>query len=178
MYAATAQVAATATVTGRWLGRPQSRPWPRRSDRRPAARRRRAQRELSLVSIMVVHRLVGIQAPAVPVLREPDHVTVLAAIIAIAAVGEAMVVITRNVDLSVEAMMGLVAFVVADILPTAPADARSRGRSASALGLVLGMVNGVLVAVLRRALDRRDAGDAEHLPRHRLPDRRRQAGHR
>ena len=37
-------------------------------------------------------------------------------IIAIAAVGEAMVVITRNVDLSVEAIIGLVAFTVAAVL--------------------------------------------------------------
>jgi rhamnose transport system permease protein len=108
------------------------------------------QRELSLLLVLLAMGVfVAIQAPQVLSASNLTDVTVLAAIIAIAAVGEAMVVITRNVDLSVEAVIGLVAFVVADILsnqllPTPAAMAFGIG-----LGLVLGMINGVVVAVFR-----------------------------
>jgi rhamnose transport system permease protein len=108
------------------------------------------QRELSLLLVLLAMGvLVAVQAPQVLSASNLTDVTVLAAIIAIAAVGEAMVVITRNVDLSVEAVIGLVAFVVADILsnqllPTPAAMAFGVG-----LGLVLGMINGVVVAVFR-----------------------------
>ena len=108
------------------------------------------QREISLVVLLLVMgALVAIQAPQVLSASNLTDVTVLASIIAIAAVGEAMVVITRNVDLSVEAIIGLVAFVVADILsdrlvPTPAAMAFGIG-----LGLVLGMINGVIVVGFR-----------------------------
>jgi rhamnose transport system permease protein len=108
------------------------------------------QRELSLLLILLAMGvLVATQAPQVLSASNLTDVSVLAAIIAIAAVGEAMVVITRNVDLSVEAVIGLVAFVVADILgggalPTPVAMLVGIG-----LGLVLGMFNGFVVAVLR-----------------------------
>ena len=72
------------------------------------------QRELSLVAIMVVlGALVSIAAPQFLTVDNLSQVAVLASIMAVAAVGEALVVITRNVDLSVEAMMGLVAYCVA-----------------------------------------------------------------
>jgi ribose/xylose/arabinose/galactoside ABC-type transport system permease subunit len=68
------------------------------------------QRELSLVAIMfVLGGLVSITAPQFPTVSNLSQVAVLASIIAVAAVGEALVVITRNIDLSVEAMIGLVA---------------------------------------------------------------------
>ena len=108
------------------------------------------QRELSLVAVMLAMGVfVAFQAPQFLSAGNLTDVTVLASIIAIAAVGEAMVVITRNVDLSVEAVIGLVAFVVADllsgqVLPTPMAMAAGVG-----LGLTLGMINGLTVAVLR-----------------------------
>ena len=83
---------------------------------------------------------------------------------------------TRNVDLSVESIIGLVAFVVADLLRDA---GRLRCRRPSplgiGLGLVLGIVNGFLVARPARPLDRRDARHAVALPRLRAVRRRRQA---
>jgi rhamnose transport system permease protein len=108
------------------------------------------QRELSLLLIMVVlAAYVATQAPQFLSASNLKQVTVLASIIAVAAVGEAMVVLTRNVDLSVESTIGLVAFVVANVLrihwlPTPAAVAFGIG-----LGLVLGMVNGGIVTVLR-----------------------------
>jgi rhamnose transport system permease protein len=108
------------------------------------------QRELSLlVVLLLMGALVAIRAPQALSATNLTDVSVLAAIIAIAAVGEAMVVITRNVDLSVEAIIGLVAFAVAAILsdrllPTPAAMVFGIG-----LGLVLGMINGIVVAVFR-----------------------------
>jgi len=65
------------------------------------------QRELSLVAIMfVLGALVSIAAPQFLLPSNLTQVAVLASVIAVAAVGEALVVITRNVDLSVEAMIG------------------------------------------------------------------------
>ncbi|HEY8632422.1 MAG TPA: hypothetical protein VIL50_04655, partial [Candidatus Limnocylindrales bacterium] len=75
------------------------------------------QRELSLLAIMVVlGGLVTLTAPQFLTVSNLSQVAVLAAVIAVAAVGEALVVITRNVDLSVEATMGLVAYCVASLL--------------------------------------------------------------
>lgn len=108
------------------------------------------QRELSLVAIMVVlGAFVALQAPQFLSPSNLTQVTVLASIIAIAAVGQALVVITRNVDLSVESTIGLVAFSVADILKAQalpPPEAMAFGIG---LGLVLGMINGAIVTVLR-----------------------------
>ncbi len=108
------------------------------------------QRELSLVAIMLLGGIVvALRAPQFLSQSNLTQVTVLAAVIAIAAIGEAMVVITRNVDLSVEAMMGVVAFAVADLLrrhTLSPVEAVAFGVG---FGLVLGMINGFLVAGLR-----------------------------
>jgi len=108
------------------------------------------QRELSLVAVMVVlGAMVALVAPQFLTVSNLSQVAVLASITAVAAVGEALVIITRNVDLSVEAMMGLVAYSVASLLErhaleSAPAIAFGIG-----LGLVLGMINGLIVTRFR-----------------------------
>ena len=108
------------------------------------------QRELSLVAIMVVlGALVSIAAPQFLTVDNISQVAVLASIVAVAAVGEALVVITRNVDLSVEAMMGLVAYCVAVSLENHMFGAPGAILFGVGIGLVLGMVNGFIVAVLR-----------------------------
>lgn len=108
------------------------------------------QRELSLIMIMVVlGGLVSIAAPQFLSVSNLSQVAVLASIIAVAAVGEALVVITRNVDLSVEAVMGLVAYSVAVILEQHTLDAPLAIAFGIGLGLVLGMVNGVIVTIFK-----------------------------
>ena len=92
--------------------------------------------------------LVAIQAPQFLSASNLTSVLVLSAIIAIAAVGEALVIITRNVDLSVEAMMGLVAFSVADLLKFHVVGVPEAMICGLLLGLALGMFNGFLVAVV------------------------------
>lgn len=108
------------------------------------------QRELSLLIVMVV--LAGVvfaEAPQFLSVSNLSQVVILAAIIAIAAAGEAMVVLTRNVDLSVDATIGLVAFSVADILRVHALSLPVAMAYGVALGLALGIVNGAIVTVFR-----------------------------
>lgn len=108
------------------------------------------QRELSLVAIMfVLGGLVSISAPQFLTVENISQVAVLASITAVAAIGEAMVVITRNVDLSVEATIGLVAYSVANILELHALEPPMAIAFGLGLGLVLGMINGVIVTVFR-----------------------------
>jgi len=108
------------------------------------------QRELSLVAIMfALGGLVALSAPQFLTVANISQVASLAAIIAVAAVGEALVVITRNVDLSVEATIGLVAYSVARTLELQVLDAPGAIALGLGLGLLLGMVNGAVVTVFR-----------------------------
>jgi rhamnose transport system permease protein len=108
------------------------------------------QRELSLVAIMIVlGGLVSLAAPQFLTFSNLSAVAVLASIYAVAAVGEALVVITRNIDLSVEATIGVVAYCVASILERHVLDAPAAIVFGIAIGLVLGMVNGTIVTLLR-----------------------------
>lgn len=123
----------------------------------PAGRDRRRwlstvarQRELSLVAIMLVLGIfVSLAAPQFLTSSNLTQVAVLASITAVAAVGEALVVITRNVDLSVEAMMGLVAYSVASLLERQALDGPAAILFGVVLGLVLGMINGAIVTLFR-----------------------------
>ena len=92
---------------------------------------------------------MSIAAPQFLTVDNISQVAVLASIVAVAAVGEALVVITRNVDLSVEAMMGLVAYCVAVSLENHMFDAPGAILFGIGIGLVLGMINGFIVTVLR-----------------------------
>ncbi len=108
------------------------------------------QRELTLVAIMfVLGGLVSLSAPQFLTAGNLTNVAVLAAVTAIAAIGEALVIITRNVDLSVEAMIGLVAYVVAISLESHTLSAPMAILVGLLLGLLLGMINGFVIAVLR-----------------------------
>ncbi len=107
-----------------------------------------SQRELSLLAIMfVLGGLVAVAAPQFLSASNLSQVAVLASIIAVAAVGEALVIITRNVDLSVEAMIGLVAYCVALVLERHALDAPAAIVFGLGLGLLLGMINGLIVSV-------------------------------
>lgn len=107
------------------------------------------QRELSLLAIMIVlGALVSIMAPQFLTVSNLSQVAVLASITAVAAVGESLVVITKNIDLSVEATIGLVAYCVAIVLERHALDAPSAIAFGIGIGLVLGMINGVIVTML------------------------------
>lgn len=108
------------------------------------------QRELSLVAIMfVLGAGVSLIAPQFLSVDNFSQVATLAAIVAVAAVGEAIVIITRGIDLSVEAIIGLVAYSVARTLELQVLDPIGAVAMGLTIGLVLGMVNGFIVTVLR-----------------------------
>lgn len=108
------------------------------------------QRELSLVAMMfVLGAGVSMVAPQFLSVANFSQVASLAAVIAVVAVGEAIVIITRNIDLSVEATIGLVAYSVARVLELNALDPIAAIAMGLGIGLVLGMVNGVVVAFLR-----------------------------
>ena len=136
------------------------------------------QRELSLLAIMfVLGGLVSLAAPQFLTVANLSQVAILASIIAVAAVGQALVIITRNVDLSVEAIIGLVAYCVARTSSSSTRSTRpARSCSGSGSGSSSGWSTASIVTVLQGAGDRGHARDAEHLPRHRLPGRRQPPG--
>ncbi|MFV0408074.1 MAG: ABC transporter permease [Propioniciclava sp.] len=70
-----------------------------------------------------------------------------AAIFTVAAVGEALVILTGNYDLSVGSIMGVSAYVTFDLAGANPALGPWVVFIAVALGLAMGAINGVLVAV-------------------------------
>ncbi|MBV9358796.1 MAG: ABC transporter permease [Chloroflexi bacterium] len=108
------------------------------------------QRELSLVIVMLVlGAFVYWRAPQFLSPSNLSQVLIEASIIGIAATGQAVVVITRNVDLSVDAMIGVVAFSVADILRVHALPLPLAMAYGVGLGLVLGVGNGVLVSWFR-----------------------------
>src|ERR1019366_1693092 len=71
-----------------------------------------------------------------------------AAILAMAAVGQSLVVITGNLDLSVGSIMGLSAYVVYDLASRSPDLKPFVVLIAIIFGVVLGAINGFLVAVM------------------------------
>src|SRR5262249_20521931 len=105
-------------------------------------------RELGLgVVLALIVAFVGIQEPRFLDLNNLEHILQSVSIIAIVAVGETLVILTRNVDLSVGSVVGLSAFASASLLKD------HHGLNlllvflfGSAIGAVLGAVNGVLVA--------------------------------
>jgi rhamnose transport system permease protein len=99
--------------------------------------------------MIVLGGLVTLTAPQFLTVSNLSQVAVLASVIAVAAIGEALVVITRNVDLSVEATMGLVAYSVASLLERHALDTSGAIAFGLVLGLGLGMINGVVVTIFR-----------------------------
>ena len=107
-------------------------------------------RELTLVAVMVMLGfLVTLGAPQFLSPSNLGQVTALAAVIAIAAVGEALVVMTRNIDLSLESTMGLTAFLVGDILQHAYLPVPAAWLVGLGAGLALGMFNGAITTLFR-----------------------------
>jgi rhamnose transport system permease protein len=105
-------------------------------------------RELGLlIVLLLIVLIVGIQAPRFLSIDNFEQILLSVAILAIVAVGETLVVLTRNVDLSVGSMVGLTAFVTAYFFKQLPQGNLLLGiLLGCVLGLVLGMVNGLIVS--------------------------------
>ena len=104
-------------------------------------------RELSLVVVLaVVVVFVGIQQPRFLALSNIEQIMQSIAIIAIVAVGETLVILTRNVDLSVGSVVGLSAFACGDLLKEHhDLNLWLVFLFACLLGAALGTLNGLLV---------------------------------
>jgi ribose/xylose/arabinose/galactoside ABC-type transport system permease subunit len=107
------------------------------------------QREWSLVALMLVLSAGVWLAPQFLSAANLGQVTILAAIVAVAAVGEALVVLTRNVDLSVDSTIGLVAYGVGELLKLHALDLPQAIAFGIGLGLLLGVINGGIVTLFR-----------------------------
>lgn len=105
-------------------------------------------RELGLlIALLFIVLIVGISAPRFLSIDNFVQILLSVAILAIVAVGETLVVLTRNVDLSVGSMVGFTAFVTAYFFKELPNSNLLLGiLLGCALGLILGLLNGVIVS--------------------------------
>lgn len=72
-----------------------------------------------------------------------------AALVALMAVGETLVIVTRNVDLSVGSTLGLSAYVIGDLFGSHQIPVWSAFVIAVLIGAVIGAINGLVVALLK-----------------------------
>ncbi|HYA99610.1 MAG TPA: ABC transporter permease [Ktedonobacteraceae bacterium] len=105
-------------------------------------------RELGLlVVLLLIILFMGIQAPRFLSIDNFEQILLSIAILVIVAVGETLVVLTRNVDLSVGSMVGVTAFVTAYFFKQLPDVNLLLGiLLGCGLGLALGIINGLIVS--------------------------------
>ncbi|MEO5885336.1 MAG: ABC transporter permease [Candidatus Limnocylindrales bacterium] len=105
-------------------------------------------RELTLVLIIIaVVVFFATQIPDFVSARTFTRISTSVAVVAVVAVGQTLVVLTRNIDLSVGSIVGLVAYFVGTLLvnePTLPAPLIIA--LSLTIGASLGAINGLLVA--------------------------------
>lgn len=108
-------------------------------------------RELGLlVVLLLIVAVVSVQVPRFLTVSNIEQILLSVAILAIVAVGETLVVLTRSVDLSVGSIVGFAAFVAANLFKQQPGtNLLVAILLGCALGLVLGAVNGLIVTVGR-----------------------------
>jgi rhamnose transport system permease protein len=108
-------------------------------------------RELGLlVVLLIIIVVVTIQVPRFLSVDNFEEILLSIAIIAIVAVGQTLVVLTRNVDLSVGSVIGLSAYIAADLLKQHPqTNIVLIILLGCGIGVVLGAINGLLVTIGR-----------------------------
>jgi rhamnose transport system permease protein len=108
-------------------------------------------RELGLLVVLVlIVAIVSVQVPRFLTVSNIEQILLSVAILAIVAVGETLVVLTRSVDLSVGSIVGFAAFVAANLFKQQPGtNLLVAILLGCALGLVLGAINGLIVTVGR-----------------------------
>jgi rhamnose transport system permease protein len=105
-------------------------------------------RELSLLFLIIVAVLVfGSLIDGYYTSRTFNRIASSVAIITIVAVGQTLVVLTRNIDLSVGSIVGCTAYFVGSQMAAHPElSPVLAGLGAVALGAVMGTINGVIAA--------------------------------
>jgi rhamnose transport system permease protein len=108
-------------------------------------------RELGLFAVLLlIVAIVSVQVPRFLAVSNIEQILLSVAILAIVAVGETLVILTRNVDLSVGAIVGFSAFASADLFKQQPGTSLFLAiLLGCSLGLVLGALNGLIVTVGR-----------------------------
>lgn len=107
-------------------------------------------RELGLLLVLgLVVLVVTIQAPLFFSLSNFEQILLNVSLIAIVAVGQTTVVLTRNVDLSVGSVVGLVAFTTGDLLKQHTLGVAGAIAAGCILGIALGALNGFIITVGR-----------------------------
>ncbi|GHO51091.1 ABC transporter permease [Ktedonospora formicarum] len=108
-------------------------------------------RELGLLAVLLlIVIIVSIQVPRFLGLDNLEQILLSIAILAIVAAGETMVVLTRNVDLSVGSIVGLTAYIAANTLKEHPGtNVLLILLFGCIIGLVLGAINGLIVGIGR-----------------------------
>lgn len=104
-------------------------------------------RELGLlVVLLLIVIVVGVLVPQFLTVSNMVQILLSISILAIVAIGETLVILTRNVDLSVGSIVGFAAFVAANLFKQQPGTSLLLGiLLGCALGLVLGVINGLIV---------------------------------
>lgn len=110
-----------------------------------------AMRELGIVVALGLLVLVtAVDNPRFLSLQSVQDLLLGAAILVILAVGQTVVIVSRNIDLSVGSVLGLTAFATGKLLSSAPGTPIVLAILAGVgLGALCGLVNGVLVAAAR-----------------------------
>ncbi|MGD0473128.1 MAG: ABC transporter permease [Candidatus Velthaea sp.] len=99
-----------------------------------------------IVSIAVLGALFSVIAPHFANLQNAEVIVANAAILAIVAAAQGMVLLTRNLDVSVGSIMGFAAYVTADYAAHHPHVGALVALIAIAIGGALGAINGLIVA--------------------------------
>ncbi|HEY4460108.1 MAG TPA: ABC transporter permease [Pseudonocardiaceae bacterium] len=108
-------------------------------------------RELGIgVAILVVFGITTLTNPAFAGANSVQQLLTGAALIALLGVGETMVVVTRNVDLSVGSVVGFSAYLVGDLFAHHPGMPVTVGFLIGiGIGAVIGAINGIVTTVSR-----------------------------
>jgi rhamnose transport system permease protein len=126
---------------------PQQR---RRSALRAGASLLRAREASIAVAVLVVFGVTSLYNPSFADANSIQQLLSGASVIALLGVGETLVIITRNVDLSVGSVLGIAAYTVGDIFlhnPSFPVPLSFL--VAIGVGLACGVVNGLIVTIAR-----------------------------
>lgn len=139
------------TTTSKGLEKAPTPPTPPRSNQGRLVGSVSRVRELGLLLVLLlIVAIVSIQVPRFLMTSNIEQILLSVAILAIVAVGETLVVLTRNVDLSVGSMVGFTAFLAADLFKQQPGTSLVLAiLLGCAVGLVLGAINGLIVTVGR-----------------------------
>jgi rhamnose transport system permease protein len=112
------------------------------------ARLLRAREAGTLGLVLLVFALTTLRNHDFASASSVQQLLVGASLVALLGVGETMVIVTRNIDLSVGSVLGLSAFVVGDLFRTQHIPVWSGFVIAIVIGAAAGMVNGLITALL------------------------------